>query len=455
MLPCVSTIYQTPSGSGKQRERDVDASTSDSSYKPPARGSNPQRQKSQNLLLPCCCHPKREPSTDPSSRNIPPMLLTAEPPASMENSSNVQPGLPPRSRMTPRKEKESRVTVAPRSHRQRPSKVGRAPEASSGRKERQQKEKPETNDMKLEQETEVKVRSTVVDIDSVRDNEVKEENLGLLEAAEQDGLKRKSLGVFEWMLMVFVLAVVLLLFPLSIWFCVKVVREHERAVVFRLGHLLRGRPQGPGLLFYLPFLDVCHKVDIRLKMLKVPLHTVVTKDMVRPELSAVCYYQIENVALCSTALSSLTTVLQTLVQAAVRDILAQHTFSHILLHRRRIGQQIQAAVDSVACHWGIRVERADIDELSFPVELQQSLAAEAEAKRQHQVRVKATEAERDAWEGFRASLRLLHPALVLPLNPDLLSVTPDLSSLPPPPPPAVEGEGGTTEGEPDTDSPMM
>ncbi|KAL7397644.1 hypothetical protein ABVT39_025649 [Epinephelus coioides] len=368
----------------------------------------------------------------------------------MENSSNVQPGLPPRSRMTPRKEKESRASVAPRSHRQRPSKAGRAPEASSGRKERQQKEKPETNEMKVEQETEVKVRSTVVDIDSVRDNEVKEENLGLLEVAEQDGLKRKSLGVFEWMLMVFVLAVVLLLFPLSIWFCVKVVREHERAVVFRLGHLLRGRPRGPGLLFYLPFLDVCHKVDIRLKMLK-----VVTKDMVRPELSAVCYYQIENVALCSTALSSLTTVLQTLVQAAVRDILAQHTFSHILLHRRRIGQQIQAAVDSVACHWGIRVERADIDELSFPVELQQSLAAEAEAKRQHQVRVKATEAERDAWEGFRASLRLLHPALVLPLNPDLLSVTPDLSSLPPPPPPAVEGEGGTTEGEPDTDSPMM
>lgn len=69
--------------------------------------------------------------------------------------------------------------------------------------------------------------------------------------------------------------------------------------------------------------------------------------------------------------------------------------------------------------------------------------------------VKAAEGERDAWEGFRASLRLLHPALVLPLSQDLLSLTPDLSSLPPPPPPAVEGEVGTTEGELDTDSPMM
>ncbi|KAI3368607.1 hypothetical protein L3Q82_025613 [Scortum barcoo] len=321
----------------------------------------------------------------------------------MEKSSVTRPSHTPRSRKVPR-ETERGALVPPRSHRQRPAKAGRVPEASSARKERPQREKPETHEMKAEQEMDVKVKSTVVDIDRVREDEVKEENLGLLEAAEQeDGLKRKNLGVFEWLLMVFVLALILLFFPLSIWFCVK----------------------------------------------------VVTKDLARPELSAVCYYQIENVALCSMALSSLTTVLQTLVQAAIRDVLAQHTFSHILLHRRKIGQQIQAAVDSVACRWGIRVERADIDELSFPVELQQSLAAEAEVKRQHQFRVKAAEGERDAWEGFRASLRLLQPALVLPFPQDLLSVTPDLSSLPPPPPPAVEGEGGTSEGDAETDSPMM
>ncbi|XP_068445950.1 podocin isoform X2 [Clinocottus analis] len=371
----------------------------------------------------------------------------------MEKSSGVQPGHPSRSR----RERESGASVPPRSHRQRPPKAGRVPGASSARKERLQKEKPETNEGKVEQaETEGKLRTTVVDIDSVRDKEVKED-VGLLEAAEQEeGQKHKNLGVFEWLLMVFVFALVLLILPLSIWFCVKIVREHERAVIFRLGHRLRGRPRGPGLLFYLPLLDVCHKVDIRLTMLKVPPHTVVTKDLVRPELSAVCYYQIENVALCSAALSSLTTVLQTLVQAAVRDVLAQHTFSHILLNRRKIGQQIRAAVDSVACRWGIKVERADIDELSFPKELQQSLSAEAAAKRRQQV--KAAEGERDAWEGFRASLRLLQPALVLPLPQDLLSVTPDLSSLPPPPPPsplAVDGEGVATEGEPDTDSPMM
>lgn len=80
----------------------------------------------------------------------------------------------------------------------------------------------------------------------------------------------------------------------------------------------------------------------------------------KPELSALCYYQIENVALCYTALFSLPTVLQSLVQAAVRDVAAQHNFSHILLHRRKMGQKIQVSVDSVACRWGVKVERVDV-----------------------------------------------------------------------------------------------
>lgn len=63
--------------------------------------------------------------------------------------------------------------------------------------------------------------------------------------------------------------------------------------------------------------------------------------------------------------------------------------------------------------------------------------------------------QRDVWEGFRASLRLLHPALVLPVNPDLLSMTPDVSSLPPPPPPTVEADGEMSDGDAETDSPMM
>ncbi|KAK2835312.1 hypothetical protein Q5P01_015796 [Channa striata] len=143
------------------------------------------------------------------------MLLAAEPPPSMEKSSNVHPKHLPRSTVTPRKEERASM-VPPRSHRPKASTAGLLPEASPGRKERPQKEKRDTNEVKSDQETEVKLKTTVVDIDKVRDDEVKEENLGLLEAAEQeDGLKRKNLGVFEWLLMVFMLALVLLFLPLS------------------------------------------------------------------------------------------------------------------------------------------------------------------------------------------------------------------------------------------------
>nr|XP_015826374.2 podocin isoform X1 [Nothobranchius furzeri] len=370
----------------------------------------------------------------------------------METSSNVHSGH--RLRAMPRKERERGAAVPPRSQRQRLPRAGQQPETPAVRKDSTQ-QKTETNQGMMEGDAEFKLKSTVVDIDRVRDDDVKE-NLALLETTEQeDGLKRKNLGAFEWLLMVFALILVLLFLPVSIWFCVKVVREHERAVIFRLGHLLQGKPKGPGLIFYLPLLDVCHKVDVRLRMLKIPPHMVVTKDLSRPELSAVCYYQIENVALCSMALSSLTSVLQSLVQAAIRDVLAQHTFSYILLHRRKTGEQIRTAVDAVSGRWGIRVERADIDELSFPAELQQSLAAEAEIKRQQQVRVKTSESETCGWDGFRASLRHLHPALVFPLPPDLLNMNSDLSSLPPPPPPTVEEDGQVTAADPGTDSPMM
>lgn len=109
------------------------------------------------------------------------MFLTAEPAGTMGKSSNVHPGHPPQSR---RKDRERGALVPPRSQRQRASKAGRLPEASV-----QTMENPETNEGKVEQKTEVKVKSTVVDIDSVRG--VNEENLGLLEAAEQEDSKSK------------------------------------------------------------------------------------------------------------------------------------------------------------------------------------------------------------------------------------------------------------------------
>ncbi|KAK7126781.1 hypothetical protein R3I94_018086 [Phoxinus phoxinus] len=319
--------------------------------------------------------------------------------------------------------------------------------------------------------------STVVNVDSVRERmkEDREELLGLLETeGPGEGLKKRYLGVCEQLLIVLVLSVVMIFFPILIWFCVKIVREHERAVIFRLGHLLQKRPRGPGLMFYLPFLDVCHLVDIRLKILKIPPHTVVTKDLVCTEVSVVCYYRIENVSVSYSSLAGVPDVLQALTQVSVREILAHHAFTEILLDRKRIAQEVQVTLDSVTCRWGIKVERAEIEEISLPPALQHNFAVEAEARRQAQVKVIAAEGEKAACEALKASveslsgsplvvhlrlLQLLHnlrseqPAVVLNIPPDVLTQSIDLASLTRPANQSLTAADGPEDAP--KDSPMM
>lgn len=352
----------------------------------------------------------------------------------------------------------------------------KAPKSVKLQEPHKRKEKPETTEEEAK-DAQIISSSTVVNVDSVREwiKDEREELLALLETeGPGEGLKKKYLGVCELLLIVLVLSVVILFFPISVWFCVKIVREHERAVKFRLGHLLQKRPRGPGLMFYLPFLDVCHIVDIRLKILKIPPHMVVTKDLVCTEVTAVCYYRIENVSVCYSSFASIPDMVQALTQVSVREILAHHAFTDILLDRKRIAQEIQVTLDSGTCRWGIKVEKAEIEEIHLPPELQHNFAVEAEAKRQAQVKVIAAEGEKAACEALKASvdsvsgsplvmhlrlLQLLHslrseqPAVVLNIPPDVLTQSINLASLTRPANQSMTTGDGSDDGT--KDSPMM
>ncbi|XP_076135343.1 podocin [Alosa pseudoharengus] len=356
----------------------------------------------------------------------------------------------------PRDKKINRSSAA-KGHRHQVSRPSRPPQPPK-RKDKVKNKETLTENLTQSSEPaapegEAKVASTVVNVDMVREKEEQhEEFLGLLESGcQEEGVKPRNMGVCEFLLLVLVVTVVILLFPLSIWFCLQIVREHERAMIFRFGHLLQRKPRGPGLIFTLPFLDVCHKIDIRLKMLKVPTHTVVTKDLVSTELSAVCYYRIENLFLCYASLAMVPSILEGLMQVSNKEILAHHTFTEILLDRKMIAQKIQVSLDSAVCIWGIKVERADIEDIYLPPELQHNFAIEAEAKRQAHIKVIAAEGERAACEALRAStdalsgspgtlqlrlLQLLHSlqtersSLVLNLPRGALQLPTDLPSLP-------------------------
>nr|XP_003411024.2 podocin [Loxodonta africana] len=225
--------------------------------------------------------------------------------------------------------------------------------------------------------------------------------------AERGRTKSSGLGACEWLLVITSLLFIIVTFPFSIWFCIKVVQEYERVIIFRLGHLLPGRAKGPGLFFFLPCLDTYHKVDLRLQTLEIPFHEVVTKDMFIMEIDAICYYRMENASLLLSSLAHVSKAVQFLVQTTMKRLLAHRSLTEILLERKSIAQDIKVALDSVTCIWGIKVERTEIKDVRLPAGLQHSLAVEAEAQRQAKVRMIAAEGEKAASESLRMAAEIL------------------------------------------------
>uniref|UniRef100_A0A670HZ02 Podocin n=1 Tax=Podarcis muralis TaxID=64176 RepID=A0A670HZ02_PODMU len=169
----------------------------------------------------------------------------------------------------------------------------------------------------------------------------------------------------------------------------KIVREYERAILFRFGRLLRGRPRGPGLFLFLPCLDTYHKIDLRLKTLEIPFYETITKDMASLEIDTICYYRMENATLVMTTLANHSKAIQLLVPTIAKRFLAQRSLTDILMERKSISQEIK-----VGCK-----------DVRLPTELQESLAAQAEAQRQ--AKVIAAEGERAASESLKVAAEVL------------------------------------------------
>ncbi|XP_049632504.1 LOW QUALITY PROTEIN: podocin [Suncus etruscus] len=312
---------------------------------------------------------------------------------------------------SPSREARGRPGGSPhREHREH-----RRPQAERGRRERGRREagqkRPGSDSgLTASPREPPAAAATVVDVDEVRGSAEDEgtEAAALLESERQEeGTKPSGLGLCEWLLVLAALLCIVLTFPFSIWFCMKVAQEYERVIIFRLGHLLPGRAKGPGLFFFLPCLDTCHTVDLRLQTLQIPFHEVVTKDLLIMEVDAVCYYRMENASALLRGLAHVPRAVQFLAQTTMKRLLAHRTLAEILLERKSIAQEVKVALDSVACTWGIKVERAEIKDVRLPAGLQHSLAVEAEAQRQAKVRVIAAEGEKVASESLRLAAETL------------------------------------------------
>nr|XP_003225506.1 PREDICTED: podocin [Anolis carolinensis] len=309
----------------------------------------------------------------------------------------------------------------PLSNSREPHGRTREPSVPKGKKEaverrrKTSKERQRSNERKAMKETRSTLEgdnqvhtSTVVDVDDVVSFEEETEVMALLESEKvEEGLKSAGLGVCEWILVLLSLLFIMATFPISIWFCMKIVWEYERAILFRFGRILQGRPKGPGLFFLLPCLDTYYKIDLRLKTLEIPFYEVITKDMVSLEIDTICYYRTENATLFVTTLANLSNAVRLLVQTIAKRFLAHRSLTDILMERKCISQEIKVAVDAITCQWGIKVERTEIKDIQLPAELRESLTAQAEAQRQATVRVIAAEGEKVASESLKMAAEIL------------------------------------------------
>jgi len=194
---------------------------------------------------------------------------------------------------------------------------------------------------------------------------------------------------------------VILTFPISIWGCVKVVQEYERAVIFRLGRLRSGGAKGPGLFLIIPCIDAYRCVDLRIGAFDVPPQEILTRDSVTVSVDAVVYYQVSNPlsAVCNNDDYSRSTRL--LAQTTLRNVLGTRNLSEILSDRENIADAMHHILEVATDPWGVHVDRVEIKDVRLPQQMQRAMAAEAEATRDARAKVIAAEGEQKSSKALK------------------------------------------------------
>ncbi|XP_032651044.1 stomatin-like protein 3 [Chelonoidis abingdonii] len=229
--------------------------------------------------------------------------------------------------------------------------------------------------------------------------------------------KKEGIGACGWILVSLSFLFVLITFPFSIWMCLKIVKEYERAVVFRLGRIVSKRAKGPGLILVLPCTDVFARVDLRTVTSNIPVQEILTKDSVTTQVDGVVYYKIHS-AICSVAnVTDVHLATNLLAQTTLRNVLGTQSLSQILSGREEIAHNIQSILDNATGKWGIQVARVEIKDVRIPMEMQRAMAAEAEATRDARAQIIAAEGERNASEALKqASMVLIESPSALQLR---------------------------------------
>jgi regulator of protease activity HflC (stomatin/prohibitin superfamily) len=196
---------------------------------------------------------------------------------------------------------------------------------------------------------------------------------------------------------------------------VRVLREYQRGVVFRLGRLL-GDPKGPGLFLLIPIIDRMVQVDLRTITLVVPPQEVITRDNVPVRVNAVAYFRVVSPTAAIVEVADFGNATSQISQTTLRSVLGQHTLDELLSERDKINQILQQIIDEQTAPWGIKVSIVEVKDVEIPSGMQRAMARQAEAERERRAKVIAAEGE------FQASAKLADAAAVIAEHPIALQL---------------------------------
>jgi regulator of protease activity HflC (stomatin/prohibitin superfamily) len=175
---------------------------------------------------------------------------------------------------------------------------------------------------------------------------------------------------------------------------VRVLREYERGVIFRLGRLIAQK--GPGLIFLIPMIDRMVRVDLRTVTLSIPPQEVITRDNVPASVTAVCYFRVVNASDAIVQVENFLMATSQIAQTTLRAVLGRAELDTLLSERDRLNDELQRIIDDQTEPWGIKVTTVEIKDVEIPQTMQRAMARQAEAERERRAKIIAAEGEAQA-----------------------------------------------------------
>jgi regulator of protease activity HflC (stomatin/prohibitin superfamily) len=195
---------------------------------------------------------------------------------------------------------------------------------------------------------------------------------------------------------------------------VRILREYERGVIFRLGRLIATK--GPGLILLIPLIDRMERVDLRTVTLNIPPQEVITRDNVPSSVNAVAYFRVVDQNRAIVEVENYLLATSQIAQTALRSVLGKAELDQLLSERERLNEELQTIIDESTEPWGVKVTAVEIKDVEIPEQMQRAMARQAEAERERRAKIINSEGE------FQAAQKLTDAADIISTNPASLQL---------------------------------